>query len=44
MTATGLLLILIGVFVAINFSNIVGVIEGNKTIGQSPTPAATGGG
>lgn len=54
MTGTGFLLILIGVFVAINASNIVGTIGPNATlsIGQTTitptapvaTPAALGGG
>ncbi len=32
MTATGVLLILIGLFIAINATNFVGVLQGNKTI------------
>lgn len=43
MTSTGLLFVLIGVFVIFNAGNFVGVIQGNKTIGGTPTPSSTGG-
>lgn len=42
MTATGILLILIGLFVIINSTNFVGVINGDKVIGQTPTPKTGG--
>lgn len=37
MTATGMLLILIGLFVLVNSTNFVGVIQGNKQFAQTPT-------
>ena len=40
MTATSVLLILIGLFVVINASNFVGVLQGNKKFAQTPTPKA----
>jgi len=39
MTATAVLLVLVGVFVIFNAGNFVGVIQGNKTIGGTPTPS-----
>ncbi len=43
MTSTGILLLLIGLFVIINAMNFVGVLQGNKDISsavstQAPTP------
>lgn len=47
MTSTGLLFVLIGVFVVINAGNFVGVIQGNKSIagmtGSSTTTTTTTG-
>jgi hypothetical protein len=37
MTSTGLLMILIGVFIWINAPNLVGVVQGNKRIGSIVT-------
>ena len=42
MTATGFLLILIGLFVIVNSTNFVGVIQGNKKIAQTPTDKTGG--
>ena len=41
MTGTGFLLILVGVFVALNTNNIVGVLNKKMTIGRTLTPSAT---
>jgi len=35
MTATGILLILIGLFVIVNSTNFVGVLQGNKAINSA---------
>ena len=39
MTSTGLLLILIGLFVIVNSTNFVGVLQHNLAIAQTPTPS-----
>ena len=48
MTATGILLILIGLFVIVNSTNFVGVLQGNKKInsatkGEAPSSDKTDG-
>lgn len=40
MTATSVLLILIGLFVIVNAANFVGVIKGDKTIGAAKASGA----
>lgn len=41
MTATAILLIFIGVVIAINTPNLVGVVQGNKTFTATSTSTAT---
>jgi len=41
MTSTSFLLILIGLFLIINVTNFVGVIQGNKQIGSPKPPEGT---
>jgi len=35
MTATSVLLIVVGIFIIVNSGNLVGVIQGNKKINQT---------
>ena len=41
MTSTGILLIIIGLFVVMNATNFVGVIQGNKQINQTPNDTSS---
>lgn len=37
MTSTGIVLILVGLFIVINSNNLVGLLKGNLKINQTPT-------